>query len=378
MLRFEEKAPGRAAWTRTLWNCNAVAAALMLVMACGSDDGRDDDDVDRGPASGEQPSQPDAARTSSADAGSPDAYTPNLTPGRCESGSLDACSSFVTTFGLDIKLGKHGAIMEPNVGTAFKNQVSPLDTPAACQIFASIFGQDPAQTARLLDTMQLDLSLYTVYRPVKLDGEKLPIVIWGNGTCAQPEGYAALLRYVASQGFFVVAPNSRYVATGMAQVRAIDFAFAANDDPQSPYYQKLDTSRVAAMGHSQGGGATVTTASDPRVKTVILFNGGMNPPKPYLTISGDRDLGNRTASAMNMEVQAAPKAAYLFYHMIPGTGMADGHLTLMTQPERVMEPTVAWLKFMLLDDAESRAFFVGDTCKLCGKEAEFEYGQKGL
>jgi pimeloyl-ACP methyl ester carboxylesterase len=269
--------------------------------------------------------------------------------------------------------------MEYNVGAAFKNAVSPLDNNTLCAGFAGIFGQDAAQTSQLLDLRDLDLSLFTVYRPAKwVDGEKYPVVTWGNGTCAQPEGYGALLRYVASQGFVVVAPNSRYAGNDNTQRHGIDFMTAANADPASPYYQRLDLTKIAAMGHSQGGQATVGAATDERVKTAILFNGGMNASKPYLTISGDRDIGGGTAEAKKTEVAGAPKAAFLFYHMIPGMGAADGHLTLMVQPDRVTGPTVAWLKFMLNDDAESKAWFVGADCKLCNKAAEFEYGQNGL
>jgi hypothetical protein len=77
-------------------------------------------------------------------------------------------------------------------------------------------------------------------------------------------------------------------------------------------------------------------------------------------------------------VDAAPKAAFLFYHMIPGNGTLDGHLTLMLQPERVTEPTVAWLDYMLDDDAKSRDWFAGPSCTLCGHDAEYEFGQHGL
>jgi hypothetical protein len=50
----------------------------------------------------------------------------------------------------------------------------------------------------------------------------------------------------------------------------------------------------------------------------------------------------------------------------------------MTQPERVIEPTARWLKLLLQDDAESKEWFVGSTCKLCGHDADYEFGQKGL
>jgi len=371
---------------RSRWSTVLLLAALGLGCGCGSDsddkDSADDKEGVSEPASGSTTAR-DGGGRSPADpvmADKPANDTPGNTNAVCESANVEPCMGpFVTTFGGKVELGKYGAKMDYNLGAAFKNQLSIGDNNTICAGFAAIFGQEQAQTDRLLDTRDLDLSLYTVYRPAKwVDGEKYPIVTWGNGTCAQPEGYGALLRYVASHGFVVVAANSRYASTDNVQRHGLDFMFAANADPASPYYGRLDTDKVAAMGHSQGGMATVSAAMDERVKTAILFNGGSNASKPYLTISGDRDIGGLTADTLKAEVDAAPRAAYLFFHMIPGMGNADGHLTLMTQPERVTGPTVAWLKYILSDDAESKEWFVGASCKLCGHEAEYEYGQKGL
>lgn len=314
------------------------------------------------------------------DAGSaPDSGAPVTDFGKCEALATKPCSTFVTKAGTEIPLGPYGAAMDTNVGKGFENRINSSDTKAGCTAFASLFGQDEASTAELVELNGADLALYTVYRPARwVEGETYPIVSWGNGTCAKPEGYGALLRYVASQGFVVVAPNSRYVGSGNEQKRAIDFALAANGDAQSPYYQKLDPTKVAAMGHSQGSQGTAAAASDARIKTVILFNGGTSASKPFFGVSGDRDIGNPTASTYRTAVNRATKGAFIFFHKIPGTGNADGHLTLMTQPERVIEPTARWLKLLLNGDAESKDWFVGTSCKLCGSAADYEFGQKGL
>ena len=232
---------------------------------------------------------------------------------------------------------------------------------------------------QLNDLGDLKLSLYTVYRPSTwVEGEKYPVVTWGNGTCAQPEGYGALLRYVASQGFVVVAANSRYVGSGEAQRKAIDFMTRANQDSNSPYYGRLDLSKVAAMGHSQGSGGTIAASSDARIDTVVLFNGGTSARKPFLAISGDRDIGNPTASTYRNALSSTVKSAFLFYHKVPQRGSGDGHLTLMTQPERVAPATAAWLKYVLAGDESYKSWFVGTDCELCGKSSDFDFGQRGL
>ncbi len=95
-------------------------------------------------------------------------------------------------------------------------------------------------------------------------------------------------------------------------------------------------------------------------------------------ISGDNDVGGGTAGGFLSTVANASEAAALWYHNIPATGSFSGHLTLMTQPERVVEPAVAWLNFMLKGDTASRELFVGTDCGSCNRDDDFEFAQHGL
>jgi dienelactone hydrolase len=297
---------------------------------------------------------------------------------KCTGGDMFACNTFVTIEGKEIPLGPYGATMEANVGMGFENPVNLLDDDGLCAAFAELgFMQDAMASAKLVDSSMIKLALYSVYRPANfVAGEKYPLITWGNGTCAQPEGYGALLRYVASHGFIVVAPNSRYIGDGTAQRKGIDFMTKLNSDMMSPYYQKVDLERVGAMGHSQGSGATTTASSDARIKSVILFNGGgAAASKPFLAVSGDTDIGNPTLASYKQTVSGTTQpAAYLFYHKVPMVGTNAGHLTLMTEPQRVTEATVAWFKYTLSKDEASKAFFIGTDCKLCNHTADYDYG----
>ena len=161
--------------------------------------------------------------------------------------------------------------------------------------------------------------------------------------------------------------------TSLGSARALDAIFAENKDPNSEFYQKVDEEKVGAMGHSQGGGATIAVASsDARIKTVIIWNGGTSASKPFLAVSGDRDIAG-TASMLRDAANAAPRpAAWLFYHQIPAavngstTGQtAPGYLTLMMEPERVEVVAVAWWDMMLKGDAEAKKMFVGMDCGIC-------------
>src|SRR6185436_6062572 len=149
-----------------------------------------------------------------------------------------ACGDITSPLGAPIKLGQYGAVMDPNVGQGFENPVNAADVQGSptCTTFAALFNEDQNLTDQLLDTAAIDFAVYTVYRPANWPAGKIPVLSWGNGTCAQPEGYGSILRYIASQGFFIVAANSREVGSGAEIKHALDFAAAANADATSPYY----------------------------------------------------------------------------------------------------------------------------------------------
>jgi pimeloyl-ACP methyl ester carboxylesterase len=301
------------------------------------------------------------------------------------------CGDVTTPTGTNIQLGPYGASMDVNVGAGFEN-TDPNDQPT-CPTFVGIFKEAQNISQQLLDVGPqpcsastpntgncLNFKLYTVYRPANWPSGKIPVLSWGNGTCAQPEGYGALLRYIASYGFFVVAANSREVGSGTEIRHALDFAAAADQDPSSPYYGHLDMTKVGVMGHSQGSAGAAAAASDARVDAAILFNAGDTAVKPYLAISGDLDITGYTAQAMATAINGQPKAAYLYYHNPAGNTLDNlrGHLVLMLTPERVTEAARGFWQLMLQDDATARNLFVGSSCGLCNHASDYDFGEHGL
>ena len=326
------------------------------------------------------------AAGSTATGGSPS--TPPPTGGACDtasfmqncSGGADQwgkpsmsgpCASGTTIYGVKTDYGPYGVKSKYNIGKMFNNGGN-WDA-AGCSLFIDSFGADPKGSADLKMVHDLDFGLYSVFYPGCMpEGQKFPVITWGNGTCAMPEGYGPLLRYVASFGYIVIAANNVQVGAGTPMLKALDAIFAEGKDAMSEFYQHVDEEKVGAMGHSQGGGATVSAASDPRIKAVIIWNGGTSAPKPFLAVSGDRDLGGGASSLRN-PAEAAPRpAAWLFYHQIPAavdgstTGqLAPGHLTLMMEPERVQKVAANWWEMMFRSDAEAKKMFVGADCGIC-------------
>lgn len=361
-----------------------IIASLLFCSACGSDEGAKKDDE----GSEKSPSTADGDKDEVKDFAT---CVKELKPQCSYDDSETACASLTTPViplsdgstwgGTKLEQGPYGSYVEWNEGAAFKNETFLGEI--TCPIAAAAFGEPQSVTDDVLDLRGQDLGLYTVFRPACMKpGEKYPVITWGNGTCGQSGGYATLLATLASHGFVVFASNSRWTDQGtMEMLRALDFAKAANEDKDSVFYQKLDLDKVGAMGHSQGASATFHAASDPRIKSIILWNGGAgDPAKPFLSVSGERDVTMATPASMATAVNGATEpGAWLFYHQVLLTGgNVTGHLTLMEQGERVTEPTIAWWKYQLNGDEEAKKMFVGKDCGLCNSKDEFEFGEHNL
>ena len=196
------------------------------------------------------------------------------------------------------------------------------------------------------------LSEHVVYAPANLSAlkaKKLPVVIWGNGSCLYAGNrYRSFLTEVASHGYLVIAggpmgavelevgpqsnpaprqggagggrgggqpapaatvpsvgqasqgrgPGDATGAQGRVTVAllkaAVDWATQQQSDASSRFYRALDLAHIVSMGHSCGGGLAVQLATeDARINGLgIWFSGaGLvgargNDPSSLLKIKG--------------------------------------------------------------------------------------------
>ena len=125
------------------------------------------------------------------------------------------------------------------------------------------------------------LRTHVLYHPADLKGASLPLVVWGNGACADNGlGYATFLREVASHGYFVIAlgvpraervrapapppaaaapppqpaPGARVDPTRAEQMlEAIDWATKQRTTRPAVSAARSTLAAIAVMGHSCGG-----------------------------------------------------------------------------------------------------------------------------
>jgi dienelactone hydrolase len=176
-----------------------------------------------------------------------------------------------------------------------------------------------------------------------------PVILFSHGLSAYRVVNSALCVGLASWGFVVVAAD--YVERGIVnQVThpggsaslqpiydgaardqqttfdALDLVSKANTDQQSPLVGAVDTTKVAAVGHSAGGNTAFNALSDPRIAAAVGWAPvppNTTPPnKPTMIIGAGNDI-IFTPDALSKEYAtfAAPK------RFVEIGGKAAGHNT---------------------------------------------------
>lgn len=228
-----------------------------------------------------------------------------------------------------------------------------------------------------------DLSQFNAEHP-------MPVLVWGNGACANsPWEHMNFLNEIASHGYLVLATGNipmtdewykGPMSRSEQQIESIDWAFAQNADPQSPYYQKIDVKNICVSGMSCGGLQTLFNCADSRIKTLMICNSGLfnqqnagqavggmpMPPKEKLKeihtpiiyiLGGKEDIAYENGMDDFHRIDHVPAFAANFPVGHGGTYREPhgGEFTIVA---------LAWLDWQLKNDQEAAKMFVGDDCGL--------------
>jgi hypothetical protein len=255
------------------------------------------------------------------------------------------------------------------------------------------------------------LPLHVVYRPADpgaLGDLRMPLYLFGNGACSDDGASARLhLLEIASHGYLAIAPgvirNGPGIAvpppplpeffnrTSSAQLaEAIDWAVRENARAGSPYFGRIDTSRIAASGHSCGGLQALQLAGDPRVSTFVIMNSGIyndgGPGRSGIMLGKDQldrlrvpilyVLGGPTDIAYPNGMDDFARITHVPAAVV---NRDVGHGGTFWDPNggAAAQVVVAWLQWQLRGDPRSARWFVGEDCRLCG-DPHWQYQRRNI
>lgn len=243
-----------------------------------------------------------------------------------------------------------------------------------------------------------------VFHPVDMAaatrGGKLKIYLYGNGGCQQDvvEGRVHLAD-IASHGYVAVAPGridtgpkakpvdpaaaplSKDQVKPADMIAALDWIIAENGRAGSPFYQKVDTSKVAVSGHSCGGLLSMATSLDPRVKAVMLEDSGILPPGGVPGAPSGLSFVNREAVDASplpiLYVIGGPTdiaypnaerdfAEYKHKPIFLLNNPTAGHMgTFLMKGDAGNQVELDWMAWQLDGDKTAAKTFTGADCRLC-------------
>ena len=225
---------------------------------------------------------------------------------------------------------------------------------------------------------------FNVYRPMDLaqGGFCHPILVWANGHTDNPEpnpplcvtgngkycgSYLMLMNHLASHGFVVIASLSTITSQGnpLPTIVGLDWLLQQADDPTSPYYHRLDTAHIGALGHSEGGFSTSKAASDPRITAIATVSGsaansGIHGPS--LWFCGGKDTTVTCASVMATYATITNQPAMFIDNLTADHG---GWLYQNGPKGPDIFGLTAWFRVHLMGDTGNRKRFYGTNCTFC-------------
>ncbi|HET8621752.1 MAG TPA: hypothetical protein VFM27_22480 [Acidimicrobiales bacterium] len=199
----------------------------------------------------------------------------------------------------------------------------------------------------------------TIYYPTTTSDGTFGAVVVAPGFTAGSTSYLSLARRVASHGFvaFAIDTNSRFDlpdSRGRQILAALDYLTQS-----STVRSRIDTSRLAASGHSMGGGGTLAAANSRSSLQAAVALQPWHSTKSWSRIQvPTMIIGAQTDTIASVASHSRP-----FYNSIPASSekalavlAGQGHFAGNSNPDWQGRQMVSWLKRYVDNDTRYEQF----------------------
>lgn len=193
--------------------------------------------------------------------------------------------------------------------------------------------------------------------------EKLPLIVWGNGTGCNPKIYDDLIESFVDAGYIVVVNEDCYGEDGVAEQNALNTVLEISKDSSKDnvLYNKIDEDKIVACGHSLGGKKSVNLANiDSRVKAVASIAGNSEIYEtakltvPVLFFGADDD------TVVTVDEYVRPAFLNCNSPCVYASFKSGGHALAISDYESYSNYIINWFNAFLYDDEEANSKFVPD------------------
>ena len=252
------------------------------------------------------------------------------------------------------------------------NYTETVETGGALE--AKYLAMGPYEVRQTTAKAPEDWKQFVAYYPAELadSGEQWPAVVFVNGTGVYASKYPALFRHLASWGFLVLGSEDPGTFSGDSTDAALAWLLGENEDPDSLFYQKVDTDHLGLSGHSQGGVGVFNAISGQPHGGLFTCAVSLSPTQEdwaaALNIPYDPSgtaIPTLVLAGTSNDVITPEGVEALYYKLGGPKAMAlrtgTGHGEMLYSGDGYV---TAWLMYWLRGDREAGAAFFGPEAEL--------------
>jgi len=237
---------------------------------------------------------------------------------------------------------------------------------------ASLQGLGPYTVASAKVASTAGFGSATVYYPSASTEGKFGLIGLAPGFLSGPGLYTWLATRLASHGFVVVNMGTKTIfdtpePRGVQLLAALKQVSALAQSGSVPYAAITDTSRQAVMGHSAGGGGTLTAARDtPNLKAAVPMTAASNASDfsaiqvPTLILACEKDaIAPNNIFSAKYYPTLSPTLARAYLEIAAADHLCPTSLGKASVQNTVARTVISWLKRYVDEDRRYQPFITG-------------------
>lgn len=268
------------------------------------------------------------------------------------------------------------------IGIVFKNMTTATMVPTDYTSTISTGGEIEATYLALgsyeVESIEVDVEYewkkIAVYYPAEIKDsyKKYPVVVFVNGTGIFAYRYSALFEHLSSWGFIVIGNNDPSTWSGVSTDITLEYILSENENPNSIFYNKIDTENIGISGHSQGGVGVFNSVTSEKYADIYKCAVSLSPTEEEMAAvlkipydSSKVDISIMLLAGTENDVISIEKMTEMYDKINSPKVMAikskQGHGEMLYSADGYV---TAWFMWQLQDNENAGKAFIGEDAEI--------------